>query len=60
MEQITICKECEFAERVESGDPDGLCLNTDAPVSEYVHGIKQCAFINNGHCEFFKVYTGAT
>ena len=76
---VTICKDCEFAERgglkfslasyslshvgkeeipghylgPDYPTPTGHCLNSDAPVSEYVHGFKYCGDINKGDCQFF-------
>ena len=68
--EVTICRECEFAERVGvrdlyrgepvgKTDPTGHCLNPDAPVSDYVHGFKYCAFFNKGHCQFFQLFLKA-
>jgi len=57
--EITICKECEFAERRGGPDgpnPSGHCLNEDAPLFDYVHGFRLCKDINKGHCQFFKVF----
>ena len=53
---VTICMECKFAERKSPGNPTptGNCLNPDAPVSDYVHGLKYCGDINKyGDCGFF-------
>ena len=37
----------------------GLCLSLDAPVSDFVHGSKNCQVINNyGKCEFFQSLSG--
>ena len=59
-EQVTICKNCAFAERMGSDDSStsGQCLNKDAPYTEYVDGSKHCAVINKGHCEFFQILKG--
>ena len=56
---VTICKECEFTERKVSKDLQtsgmtGVCLNTDAPFTDFVEGYKGCALINDGKCKFFK------
>ena len=50
---VTICRECSFAERMESGEPTGHCLNEKAPVSDYVYGFRRCVEINKGDCGFF-------
>ena len=54
--EVTICKECKFAEREGLGDPtpSGFCLNEDAPVTEFVEGNRSCGVINKGNCGFFK------
>ena len=58
--EVTVCKECKFAERGNSIAEKalivvtGFCLNEDAPVSEYVMGSKICKSINGGYCKFFK------
>ena len=64
--RITICKECEFAEEKKSksedrwtGRPNGVCLCPDAPVHDFVQGLKLCARLNlMGDCPFFKRYAG--
>jgi len=66
MKKVTICKECEFAEEERSKSegrpihkPTGVCLCPDAPIHDFVHGLKLCFRLNNlGNCSFFKPYAG--
>lgn len=55
---VTICKECEFAKRIQiTEEPSitGECLSPDAPITHFVHGTKLCKLINtDGQCKFFK------
>ena len=53
MAEVTICRECTFAEREDDSTPTGHCLSPEAPVSEFVYGFKHCGDINKGDCGFF-------
>ena len=57
--EVTVCKECKFAEREDSAAAfeetlTGFCLNEKAPVTEFVMGNRSCVKINNGDCQFFE------
>ena len=56
--KVTLCIDCEFAEKEGPDDPSPTrhCLNTDAPISEFIHGFRNCRAINKGHCKFFQAY----
>jgi hypothetical protein len=56
--EITICKDCGWSEVINkftlSPSISGICRNPNAPVTNYVYGLKQCKEINNGNCPFFE------
>ena len=68
MEKVTLCVRCEFAEgrasksqglRMRSAGLSGVCLNPDAPIHDFVQGLKLCTRLNlMGDCPFFKRYAG--
>jgi len=66
MHKVTICKECEYAEKnpsktgasLERQRLSGACLSPDASIHNFVEGIKFCYELNkHGDCKFFKPLT---
>lgn len=50
----SICVECEFY-AVAYWDGTRRCLSPDAPISNYVTGVRRCKDINwHGDCRFFE------
>ena len=63
MKEVTICKECGFAEKkpsktgasLERQRLSGACQSPDASIHDFVEGLKFCHILNKrGDCKFFK------
>ena len=52
MKEVTICKSCRYYYI----NPDGynVCENENAPITDFICGLKKCVDINKGDCEFYE------